>query len=798
MLAVVVICTASPSRADLPPLTVEGPDLVTSAGEVVTLRGVNLGNWLLLEPWMFGLDQSDKPGGFPDQASILSTMRERFGDERTHELMEVYRANWIKPRDFELIESFGFNAVRLPVHYSLLEDDAAPMALREDAFRWIDRAVEMAEDAGLYVILDLHGVPGGQSVDAPTGEVDQNRLWTEPRMQDRTVWLWEQLAERYADEPAVAAYDVVNEPFGDFDTNVSPVMLDLFGRIHDAIREVDPDTLIYAPGTLQGIAFYGDPASHGWSNVGFTEHAYPGLFGLGETSLAGHARFLAQWVGGKARQLDAMEVPYLVGEFNVVFDRVGGPDLMRTYFDRYNGLGWGATMWSYKIIKPEAGVGPSNWYMVTNGEPLDLSDLRTVGADELEARFRSLGTMPLAVDEELRQALTDSAGGGVELPEVEAVFDPPANLLQDWRVKDIGGATPGGLVPLGDGQLAVYGGGRDIFGRHDSFRFMYAETETLTDAGLFTRVDSLDATDRFAKAGLMLRDGLEADAAHALLHVLPDGRVVFAQRRKPGGLTEEETLSVPGLPAGLGLERDGAELVLHYTDAEGHWQTVRRDGPEFEYGQVGVAVLAHDGFAVTRAVVAVPAFGDRPPVQPLAAEDAANLLRNASFEDAQQPGPSEDQAANWNRWGDWLNRETGWTPVRDGKAILAYHHWRIEKPESAGVWQDVDGLEPGREYTFTAWANRDAGDEGGTPNDVELRLEAPQADGTLLTLATRAYPAEDLATGGDWSRLSVSAPARGTAMRVLLIVNPADEAPRAGALKFDSLSLSPAPAAEPQ
>lgn len=790
--------TVAATSAALPELRPVGKGLVTADGKVVTLRGVNLGNWLLLEPWMFGLDQSDAPGGFPDQATILSVLTDRFGPERTHELMEVYRANWITPRDMAVIRSFGFNTVRLPFHYSLLEDDAQPMTLREDAFKWLDHAVAMADDAGLYMILDLHGVPGGQSIDAPTGQVDQNRLWTDRLAQERTIWLWSQLAERYRDHPTVVAYDVVNEPFGDFKTDISPIMADLFGRLHDAIRAVDAHTLIYAPGTLQGIAFYGDPSDRGWSNVGFTEHAYPGLFGWGETSLHGHARFLKQSVAGKTREIDAMGVPYLVGEFNVVFDHVGGPDLMREYFDTYNGQGWGATMWSYKIVKPTPGIEDSNWYMVSNDVSFDMNDLRTVDEAVLRERFESLGTMPLAVDEALREALTETEPGRVPLPELDVVFEAPDQTVPGWVIRDIGGATPGGLAVMDDGRWSVWGGGTDIFAARDDFRFIHAPASA--DAALWTRLDEMDATDRYAKAGLMLREDASPDAPHALLHALPDGRVVFAQRRERGGLTEEQTLAISGFPVGLGLERDGDEIVLHYTDAEGQWRSTHRPGPAFEEGSVGLAVLAHDQSVLCRAVFAAPSFDDRPLVQRLSTDIATdNLAQNPSFETVEHAQTAPDRAKHWNRWGHWINRQEGWTPIRSDETILAYHHWRIESADNSGVWQDVTGLTPGQTYELEVFGNLDPGQAGGrAPASVELRLETPRPDGTVLTLATRGYPAEDLATGEAWSRLTLSAEATDPTMRVLLIVYPSDDGPRDGALKFDDVSLRTAAPQEPQ
>ena len=158
-----------PPEVKAPPfLRAEGTRIVDADGNPVILKGCNLGNWLLLEMWMLDLR------GIRDQYEFESILAQRFGPAEKDRLMELYRSNWIRERDFEVVRSFGFNVVRLPFNYRLLEDDANPFQLRPDAFKWLDAALRMAQGAGLYVILDMHGVPGGQSDDHTTGHAGQN------------------------------------------------------------------------------------------------------------------------------------------------------------------------------------------------------------------------------------------------------------------------------------------------------------------------------------------------------------------------------------------------------------------------------------------------------------------------------------------------------------------------------------------------------------------------------------------------------------------------------------------------
>lgn len=169
-------------------------------------------------------------------------------------------------------------------------------------------------------------------------------------------------------------------------------------------------------------------------------------------------------------------------------------------------------------------------------------------------------------------------------------------------------------------------------------------------------------------------------------------------------------------------------------------------------------------------------------VAPLA---SAAELRNASFE---QAGRAPDQAADWGRWGDWMNRETGWSPVRDGQCLIGYHHWQIEKEASSGLFQDVKGATAGHRYTFRVQAMRDAVPAGTYLADrVELRLEST-VDGKQVVIASKSYRVRDIATD-HWVPLEVSGTAANDTLRVLVIVYPSSKTPRDGAVKFDQAAL---------
>ena len=161
----------------------------------------------------------------------------------------------------------------------------------------------------------------------------------------------------------MAGYDVINEPFGDMKTDVRPQLRVIFEKIYRAIREVDRRHVIFAPAPLWGgYGFYGNPHTNGWTNVAFTEHHYPGIFGSSPT-LRTHGRFIHRALPAKQAELREVETPMLIGEWNPVFERLGGGDLVRRYFDEYAGLGWAATIWSYKLLDREGGAIDDNLHL---------------------------------------------------------------------------------------------------------------------------------------------------------------------------------------------------------------------------------------------------------------------------------------------------------------------------------------------------------------------------------------------------------------------------------------------------
>ena len=159
-------------------------------------------------------------------------------------------------------------------------------------------------------------------------------------------------------------------------------------------------------------------------------------------------------------------------------------------------------------------------------------------------------------------------------------------------------------------------------------------------------------------------------------------------------------------------------------------------------------------------------------------------LLNPSFEDADEGAENTygDLSANWGRWGAWMNRETGWKPVRTGKCVTGYHHWEIEEDGTSGIYQDVADTPSGKSYTFTAHVMKDKDTDA---ENIEMRLEL---FGGATTVASVNYPVSEL-KAGEWTQLSVSGTPETDGIRVLVIITPKQGGDRHGAIKIDDTSL---------
>ena len=430
-------------------LRVDGRRIVNAEGQTVLLRGVNVGGWLVQEAWM-NLTNA------PCQADAFRTLDERFGRETRERLFSVYEDNYLTEADFENIRALGMNVVRIPfAWWNILTDEGA---LRADAFERLDWAVRCCAERGMYVILDLHAARGSQNNQDNSGEMNGSNLWKQPLYQDQTVLLWEQVAAHYRDEPAVAAYDLLNEPGGDF-KSTGVTQWEFFDRAYQAIRAIDPVHIImmescWDPENLPA------PERYGWENVVYQYHFY-------KWNADNDYRAQKLNVDVKLHKLALADypVPSFLGEFTLFQSMEAWTYALNAYSDA--GMGW--TIWTYKV------TGDSTWglYNVFGNRV----DIYSDSAEEIEAKWREQGTQRrnTALCEVVASAI---AGEPVTLADEEGAHsDVPVQKLAFSEVSALPGAT---VAPEKEGYRLTTAASRDPQDAFNAIRLRLQESADCT------------------------------------------------------------------------------------------------------------------------------------------------------------------------------------------------------------------------------------------------------------------------------------------------------------------------------
>jgi aryl-phospho-beta-D-glucosidase BglC (GH1 family) len=334
------------SLAQMSMLHASGRSIVNAEGAVVPLVGVNLGGWFVMEKWMVPLDS----GSLPDTYSVMQTLDSRFGVQTEQSLIKTYQQSWITTADLDNIKNAGFNVVRAPIWWGqfYLLNDQTPSGWRADAFEVLDWLVNACAARGIYVIIDMHGVVGGQSNSDDTGRSGQNQYWTNGNFQGDTAYLWWQIANHYKGNPTVAGYDLINEPIG---TPSSDTVLNLYNGLYQSIRSVDPSHLIIMEGTWGSWnwSMLPNPNVFGWTNVAYQMHEYQ--WNAPQSQVEQGAVNQVNDFNNHA----SYNVPGYVGEFN---DFGFGSDTWKFSTNTWNAAGLSWTVWSYKAT---AGLIPNSW-----------------------------------------------------------------------------------------------------------------------------------------------------------------------------------------------------------------------------------------------------------------------------------------------------------------------------------------------------------------------------------------------------------------------------------------------------
>ena len=323
---------------------VEGPNLVQPNGERLYIQGTNLGNWLNPEGYMFGLSKTNS-------AWMIDLMiKEMIGPDATADFWAAFRANYITKADIDFIARQGANTIRLPFNYKLFtDDDYMGQTGEKQAFQLIDQLVEWCKSNGLYLILDMHDCPGGQTGDNIDDGHGYPWLFESERSQQLFCDIWQRIARHYESEPTILGYELMNEPIAHYFANrdsLYQLLQPLYQRAVKAIRKVDRNHVILLGGAHWNSFFF---MFDDWTfdtNLMYTCHRYGG------DATAAAIKDYIDFRNKTGLPMYMGEIGHNTDEWQAQFVRVL----------KENNIGY--TFWPYKKIDNSCMVGivrPAEW-----------------------------------------------------------------------------------------------------------------------------------------------------------------------------------------------------------------------------------------------------------------------------------------------------------------------------------------------------------------------------------------------------------------------------------------------------
>lgn len=299
------------------------------------------------------------------ESAMRSALLKVLGQADYDYFFDRFLYHFFTEKDAEFMKSLGFNCLRLPCSHKHLEDDMNPRVFIEEGmgFKHLDRVVNICSNAEIYVILDLHTVPGCQN---PDWHSDNNTsyaaFWDFKDHQDRLVWLWKKLASIYKDNRWVAGYNPINEPCDPQHYRLPA----FYARLAKEIREVDPNHILFLEGNTFAMEWKGFDAIadtpncvyavHDYATIGFPSALGP-YEGQPEQKEKLEKQFLRKCEFQKKRNL-----PIWNGEFGCPWAQPGWDsdikaadlkkykliDAQLEIYDKAHIAAWG--IWSYKDI----------------------------------------------------------------------------------------------------------------------------------------------------------------------------------------------------------------------------------------------------------------------------------------------------------------------------------------------------------------------------------------------------------------------------------------------------------------
>ena len=334
------------SSTNLNFIKVEGQNLIGTDGKKFFIQGINLGNWLNPEGYMFGFKKTSSA------RLINQAFCEMVGPDFTSQFWKQFKDNYITRDDIRYIRKTGMNTIRMPFHYKLFTDeDYMGLSANQDGFQRLDSLVSWCRESNIYLILDMHDAPGGQTGDNIDDSYGYPWLMTSEASQQKFTEIWKRIAEHYQNEPVILGYDLLNEPIATYFSNekekLNAALEPLYKRAVAAIREVDKNHVVLLGGAQWNGNFSVFHDSKFDNKMMYTCHRY--WCDTLQTNIQDFVQFR-----------DSVNLPIYMGETGENTDQWIGA---WTRLMERNNIGW--TYWPFKKMESPRGVmtivQPENW-----------------------------------------------------------------------------------------------------------------------------------------------------------------------------------------------------------------------------------------------------------------------------------------------------------------------------------------------------------------------------------------------------------------------------------------------------
>lgn len=249
-------------------LKVKGTKIVDENDVPVILKGTATGGHLNMENFITGY-----PGHETEHKEVLES---KMGKEKFDFFFDkFYEYFWTEKDAIFYKEELNFNTLRIPFNYRhFLNDGDDLFKIDPIGFKRLDAIVDTCAKHGIYTILDLHAVPGGQNQDWHSDSgIHKALFWQFKHFQDAVVNLWVEIAKYYKDNSWVAGYNPLNEPA----VSDHSKLVKFYERIHEEVRKVDSNHILFLDGNTYAMDFrqFSEPlpnsvySIHDYSSFGF-------------------------------------------------------------------------------------------------------------------------------------------------------------------------------------------------------------------------------------------------------------------------------------------------------------------------------------------------------------------------------------------------------------------------------------------------------------------------------------------------------------------------------------------------